>query len=276
MPRASRRSRGGRRRRSGRRSSCASCRAGIAPPAGGAPVWLWVLWQVALFVVAAALLAPARSPGGARSRPGAGSAARRARAWRRRRRSPGRCCGPRRPGGRPGTRSSGRAPSRPSRSRAGTPRCCSSPRPRSPASAARRWCGAPRRGAAWSWRSATSVDSSPPTVRRCGSSSAWATCSPTRPRRRHPAGRSGGAALLRVYARSPLASAGSPVALAVWDGGAARPAARVATAEWRVDSAALAGVIAEARRTDAPRSGRSRPTWGPAVCLRHPARHGGR
>jgi hypothetical protein len=36
---------------------------GIRPPAGGAPVWLWVAWQLALFVVAAALLTAAAVAG---------------------------------------------------------------------------------------------------------------------------------------------------------------------------------------------------------------------
>jgi hypothetical protein len=69
----------------------------------------------------------------------------------------------------------------------------------------------------------------------------------------------GGSSLLRVYARSPLASAGNPVALALWAADSVvgfplpdRLAARVATAGWRVDSAALAAAVAETRRTGAP------------------------
>jgi hypothetical protein len=50
---------------------------GIAPPAGGAPVWLWVAWQVALFVVAAALLLVAAVAGAHRARHGPRAAARR-------------------------------------------------------------------------------------------------------------------------------------------------------------------------------------------------------
>jgi PAS domain-containing protein len=75
-------------------------------------------------------------------------------------------------------------------------------------------------------------------------------------------GLAGGPALLRAYAGSALAPAGFPVALAVWSGtgaaglgsapGAGPLLARVATAPWRVDSAALAATLTEAWAAGGP------------------------
>jgi hypothetical protein len=84
----------------------------------------------------------------------------------------------------------------------------------------------------------------------------------------------GGSSLLRVYARSPLASAGNPVALALWAADSVvgfplpdRLAARVATAGWRVDSARSRQVVARTRgpglRAVSRRRGRRRPCRAP-------------
>jgi hypothetical protein len=232
---------------------------GIAPPAGGAPVWLWVAWQVALFVVAAALLlvaavAARTALGPGRGLPPAVAVAAAAAAafagpllWD---------------------------------ATAGWPAWYPLPWALAVVALAftRRTAGLLVASAAvaglgsatmvWSATALRRVELAERDVRGLAAPDAEAMRLVERlgdaVADSARAGMltlvdPGGSSLLRVYARSPLASAGNPVALALWAADSVvgfplpdRLAARVATAGWRVDSAALAAAVAETRRTGAP------------------------
>ena len=232
---------------------------GIAPPAGGAPVWLWVAWQVALFVVAAALLlvaavAARTALGPGRGLPPAVAVAAAAAAafagpllWD---------------------------------ATAGWPAWYPLPWALAVVALAftRRTAGLLVASAAvaglgsatmvWSATALRRVELAERDVRGLAAPDAEAMRLVERlgdaVADSARAGMltlvdPGGSSLLRVYARSPLASAGNPVALALWAADSVvgfplpdRLAARVATAGWRVDSAALAAAVADTRRTGAP------------------------
>ncbi len=91
-----------------------------------------------------------------------------------------------------------------------------------------------------------------------------------------PAGDAGGAALLRRYATSPLAAAGYPVALARWDtaAGARAPVERVAFVLWAVDTAAVEGAVRDAAVSRSPVTRAIGADPGAATLLAVPQRDG--